>query len=210
LLSHNVRANELKHVTLKNLACGDNTGEIRIALGINSFIATEPRKTEVLVSANWEINAEAYKSSEVFARVKIVKLDDDLRSAGPISLLKIDCEGFEYHVLSGAMKLLELYKPLLFVELHPQLFQTTAIRWKKSVIICDLLTIWNFGTLVGLNVQVTLLFVWQGDTFMEEKSFEQNQPCLTAQQLHRYPHSYLCWLGQRGWLVYDQNRCTRD
>jgi FkbM family methyltransferase len=121
LLSHNVWANGLKNVTLKNLACGDKTGQLGIALGINSSIATEARKSEVFLSESWETTAKAYEINEVFATVNVVKLDDDLRSAGPISLLKIDCEGFEYHVLSGAIKLLELHKPLLFVELHPQL-----------------------------------------------------------------------------------------
>jgi hypothetical protein len=52
--------------------------------------------------------------------VPLVRLDDDLRSAGAVSLLKIDCEGFEYQVLAGSAELIEKYRPVIFVELHPQ------------------------------------------------------------------------------------------
>jgi hypothetical protein len=38
-----------------------------------------------------------------------------------VSLIKIDCEGFEWGVLAGCREIIAAYRPLLFVELHPGL-----------------------------------------------------------------------------------------
>jgi hypothetical protein len=69
LLSRNVSTNELKDVSLKNLACGDNAGEIAIRVGINSAIATEPANVAVSVCDTWESAAKAYEDRDVFATV---------------------------------------------------------------------------------------------------------------------------------------------
>ena len=46
---------------------------------------------------------------------------DEYIAAGnaPPSILKIDVEGFELHVLRGAVKCLEQYRPRLWLEVHP-------------------------------------------------------------------------------------------
>ena len=54
-------------------------------------------------------------------RVPVVTLDEDLASGDPVSLLKIDCEGFELNVLRGAKQILERDNPWLFLEIHPTL-----------------------------------------------------------------------------------------
>ena len=47
-------------------------------------------------------------------------LDDYLdKSDQPVSLIKVDVEGEELHVLNGALKVIEKYRPLLIVEVHP-------------------------------------------------------------------------------------------
>lgn len=54
------------------------------------------------------------------AQVQVVRLDDQKESTspGPISLLKVDCEGSENGVMSGARKLLATDEPVLLIALH--------------------------------------------------------------------------------------------
>ena len=52
--------------------------------------------------------------------VPVTTLDEDLADIEKIAVLKIDCEGFEYHILQGARGLLKRHRPLLFVEVHPE------------------------------------------------------------------------------------------
>lgn len=50
--------------------------------------------------------------------VPLTTLDADLGS-DRVSFLKVDCEGFEFQILSGAVRLLEKQRPTLFIEVHP-------------------------------------------------------------------------------------------
>ncbi|MCP4199646.1 MAG: FkbM family methyltransferase [Proteobacteria bacterium] len=48
--------------------------------------------------------------------VDVVILDDDLKNIPRLNLLKVDAEGMEYQVLSGAKVLVSNHKPILYVE----------------------------------------------------------------------------------------------
>jgi len=69
-------------------------------------------------------------------QVPVVRLDDQLADAGPIALLTIDCEGFEWQILNGARRILERDRPLCFIELHPQLIGGFGHSLRE---VCDLL-----------------------------------------------------------------------
>ena len=83
LAEYNVAANHIKDVALQNAACSDIPGEVRLCAGINSYVVAD--------TAN--VNAPVHN---LMIAMRAIRLDDDLRAAGPISLIKIDCEGFEY------------------------------------------------------------------------------------------------------------------
>jgi FkbM family methyltransferase len=123
LASYNVRSNRLSQVELRNVACGNLQGAIGLRAGINSFIES------VDTNANEGAPAEKYFLEELCRRyspgdqsvsVPLVRLDEDLASAGAISLLKIDCEGFEYQILSGSKEMIQRHRPVIFIELHSQ------------------------------------------------------------------------------------------
>jgi FkbM family methyltransferase len=101
LLAHNVTANALRSVSLRNCACGDETGSLRFNGGINGAVATG-----------------ADSATET---VPVVRLDDELQDIEAIALIKIDCEGFEWNILHGCRRTIETKRPALFVELHPKL-----------------------------------------------------------------------------------------
>lgn len=52
---------------------------------------------------------------------KRLALDDYLSQSKPPDIITIDVEGGEYDVLFGAQQLLASYRPVLYVELHPEL-----------------------------------------------------------------------------------------
>jgi len=62
-------------------------------------------------------NPESDRGSEAI-EVEAVALDDYLQGRRPPSLVKIDVEGAELHVLQGAEGLLTKHKPVLLCEVH--------------------------------------------------------------------------------------------
>lgn len=58
-------------------------------------------------------------------KVKIVRLDEYYKDIEDIGFIKIDVEGYERHVIEGALSLIEKFKPYLLVEVgwgmrHPE------------------------------------------------------------------------------------------
>lgn len=49
-------------------------------------------------------------------RVKCVRLDDAINQDNPISLIKVDVEGFELDVLKGGVDIIKKWQPVLYVE----------------------------------------------------------------------------------------------
>jgi hypothetical protein len=55
------------------------------------------------------------------AKVHIVTLDELVQSrAFAPDIIKIDVEGSEFNVLTGAAQVLSMFKPLLIIEVHPE------------------------------------------------------------------------------------------
>jgi len=71
-------------------------------------------------------NASIVGEGTVREQVEIVRLDDvpELR-ARPITLIKIDTEGFEPHVLEGARRLIAEYEPTLYLEMGGDFVDST-------------------------------------------------------------------------------------
>jgi FkbM family methyltransferase len=131
LLSETLAFNAIPDVSALNLACGDRNGRLNFNGGINGAIAATNEPGEAIT-------------------VPVVRLDDRLADAGPISLIKIDCEGYEWNVLSGCRDIIRAHRPLLFVELHPKLIGKYAHSLQD---VCDFLranydlSFWDFRPL---------------------------------------------------------------
>jgi len=119
LLSENVQSNDLSSVILRNVACGDAQGRLLFNAGINGSIAPDSvmAKGPQQNSAERAAPVSVTESGDVIS-VPVVRLDDELRNEPPISLIKIDCEGYEWNVLNGCQGIIEAMRPTLFIELH--------------------------------------------------------------------------------------------
>lgn len=124
LLQWNIAFNELPDIEARNLACGAQRGEVPFALGINGSVVAptgeNARDASVIGDVEgWEKEALVTQRGKALIKVPLVTLDEDLANVPEISLLKIDCEGFECGILEGAQKLIAKHKPVLFLEAHP-------------------------------------------------------------------------------------------
>ena len=73
---------------------------------------------ELRVPTNRAGNRVVASMAGTTSKIKIVRLDDfaPLNASPSVDLVKVDVEGYEWHVLKGAQKLLQNHKPILFIE----------------------------------------------------------------------------------------------
>jgi len=121
LLSRNTDGNDLPAVTIHNVACGDRPGILRLRSGINGAVAGD--------------TPDADDADTDTIAVPVVRLDDALRGVS-VAVIKIDCEGYEWQVLSGCREVIAAWRPGLFVELHPKLIGSYGHSLDE---VCDLL-----------------------------------------------------------------------
>jgi FkbM family methyltransferase len=104
-----ISKNNYTNVSPYNLGCGKDEGSMTLYSASCSGNAT------------LRPNAHMVESAQALQDVRIVNLDAFL---GPkldrLDLLKIDTEGYEDEVLSGAIGLLQKYKPIVYLELSSQ------------------------------------------------------------------------------------------
>ncbi|KAF5749635.1 hypothetical protein HS088_TW04G01606 [Tripterygium wilfordii] len=113
-------------VTVFEAAASDRTGNI-------TFYKLVGRLDNSAVSATGA--KLAFKSNEeVAVQVRTIPLDDVVPESEPVLLLKIDVQGWEYHVLKGAKKLLSRKKseaPYLIYEEDERLLQASNSSAKE-------------------------------------------------------------------------------
>ncbi len=91
----NAAANHLTNVTLVHAAAGDRPGFVQIP----------------------KVGSPVTKLGDSANLVPMIRLDDYFTGPHQPTHMKIDTEGFEYHVLTGASALLKA-RPTLFIEFH--------------------------------------------------------------------------------------------
>ncbi|MBC7748390.1 MAG: FkbM family methyltransferase [Methylotenera sp.] len=101
-LQQTVAINNWKNVELIQKAVGKTVGEVIMHKNDNSSISQSTEVTDELIKIN------------------ITYLDNFADQITRCDLIKIDVEGFEWMVLQGAKKIIDLFKPKLLIELHPQ------------------------------------------------------------------------------------------
>jgi FkbM family methyltransferase len=136
LLSENVRSNNLPSVIVKNLACGDSRGHLLFNSGINGNVVCGALIAPVAANLGGKLGPVNQSENNNIISVSVVRLDDELRDIDVVSLIKIDCEGYECNVLIGCRKIIETKRPVLFIELHPKFIGNFNHTLSE---ICDLL-----------------------------------------------------------------------
>gem|GEM_PF-1296209 len=106
-------------IELQPVALSDSNGFTVFNLSTN--IDDQTSSGSYLESGSPPLDAEVYaRAGFVRSEIQVYRLDDLVRSCGwgPIHVLKIDVEGAEHLVLSGALETLERERPLLLMEIH--------------------------------------------------------------------------------------------
>ena len=104
-LMKNISINNLSKIITENKAVGDSQGKLKLYY--------QPNENNLgMVSAS-------YIENSVVHEVEVISLDKYLETQplNKIDLIKIDVEGFEYHVLSGMKKTLSTYSPKILIEI---------------------------------------------------------------------------------------------
>jgi FkbM family methyltransferase len=106
MLRANVAANDLDNVTIVDGAVGAEEGEFR-------FVTERESALSHLARDDADIGSDEF-------RVHVRRLDDLLASSGRsnVDFVKIDVEGAEVDVLSGATRVLEQDRPIVLVEVE--------------------------------------------------------------------------------------------
>lgn len=118
LLKDNVQLNEVKNVILHNYACGDQNCEINMPVfNSNNPINMGDITPNINITDRYSIS-------------KSVILDDNNLSQ-KIDLIKLDVQGWEKKVLTGATNLLKTHKPILIVEFEDHQLKKTNTTGKE-------------------------------------------------------------------------------
>ncbi len=108
VLKENIELNQAANVVLVNAALGESPG----------YVSLIRPNAEAL---SWTPSAQGYavEGQQSASTVSVNTLDEYLLREGlRPSLIKIDVEGAELHVLRGAMETLQTIRPAVFVEIH--------------------------------------------------------------------------------------------
>lgn len=119
VIQEHFRRNSLAHARVVPMAVWSKAGSVRFTRGseLSSLNAGG-----VLESSPWGFHSDVIE-------VEAIALDDYVQSHRAPSLVKIDVEGAELHVLNGARCLLSRYKPLVLCEAHSPELASQVEDW---------------------------------------------------------------------------------
>lgn len=104
----------------KNVIANDLTGKVTLH---KKAVGAKKEKAQIYLSAK-NIGTHSLSSHAVSAlnsiSVDVITLDDYFRDAKDIDLLKVDVEGYDGFVVEGGRKLIQKFKPTIFIELVPK------------------------------------------------------------------------------------------
>lgn len=108
-LSENASLNQAKNISLNNVGLGSKDEQVKLYV----IDETNPGMNRILNGASVQDSVR----SEV---ITIKRLDDFLTKEAleRVDLVKIDVEGYEFNVLKGAERILNEFKPVLFIEVN--------------------------------------------------------------------------------------------
>jgi FkbM family methyltransferase len=105
-LVDNVRLNGLANIVTKKIGVGGNAGQVGFEPNVGEFNI-----------------GKGHVDGNSPTTISITCIDDESRELpGPISMVKVDVEGFELSVLRGARSTLEMHTPAIVCEYNPNSF----------------------------------------------------------------------------------------
>lgn len=107
-LKKNISLNSKSYIISENIALGDKKDELKLYYQPNE-------KNLGMVSANFMENSKTIK-------VDVMSFDEYVKENGvdKIDFIKIDVEGFENQVINGMKKTLELFSPMILIEIFDE------------------------------------------------------------------------------------------
>ncbi len=143
-LRQNVDANQARNVTVVQSAVGDVSGTIELYVN-REFAAGSlvVQRASPVLRAHLETAASAHGPQPddptttpwgEFETVPVVRLDDFTRGMARVDLVKIDTEGHDMQVLSGAAEMLARLRPAVMME-----FSSLALTLHQSTLPADAL-----------------------------------------------------------------------
>jgi FkbM family methyltransferase len=115
LLQKNINNNNIKNVTIYNLACSNEKSEILMPV-------ISKDNTSAINMGDFTPNVI---NNNCFSITKTILLDDIIFPK--IDLIKIDVQGWEKKVIMGSLNLLKIHKPILIIEFESkQLLKTNT------------------------------------------------------------------------------------
>jgi FkbM family methyltransferase len=105
VLAKNVASNRIASIHARNVACGSEDQAIAFHSGMNGY---------TLLPGFHDFSF----TDDSVIQVPCSRIDS-LPYVQDVAFMKVDVEGFEWHVLQGAAGLIERSRPALLVEIHP-------------------------------------------------------------------------------------------
>jgi FkbM family methyltransferase len=124
LIKH-IKINKFTNIIPYNLGLGNENKKIKLY----NLVSSNPGMKIILRNQ---------ESLGDFETIEIKKLDEIIDENIEINFIKIDVEGFEFEVLKGAEKIIDKYKPTMFIEL-------IDVYLKDSNITADMIFTWLFA-----------------------------------------------------------------
>ena len=129
ILVKNIKENDLENVVAINAAVGSKN-ETRILYKSEENLGDHKLFKPTLPSL--KKGGKTVVASKDVEAVKIIKLDDLLRNI-KTNLIKIDTQGWEPEVISGAKKIIKRDKPIIFLEYSPASYKAAKLDGKEMI-----------------------------------------------------------------------------
>lgn len=152
----NIRINNFNNIFLRQIAIGKTRGRVNLSVPVFDTSSS---------SISVEIKKDLFPNNKIKTfEVWIDSLDNIVTADEKPDFIKIDVEGLELEVLEGAEKILKLYKPELFIEIHG----ANIKKWVN-----------NARKIVGFvrNLGYTVYSVELGRTITASSPFEEIKNC---------------------------------
>ena len=141
ILKKNIKTNNLKNVVAVNAGVGSKN-ETKTLYKSNENLGDHKLFNDQFLISNVEIiqNPLVGKPTSSLKKggslktetVKIIKLDDYLANT-KVDLIKIDTQGWEPEVISGAKNMISKNKPVMFLEYSPASYKQAKLNEKKMI-----------------------------------------------------------------------------